>query len=191
MREELTLEARKTVNGLTNYLSSPDLTGSIPKHEIPETLASLEALKAKLLYRLVEPGDTAAKSEIPDKLLSVDEAAGRLSFKRQYLYDLIRRRQFPAVSHGRYVRVREADISAWIEAHHNKVVDGQTYATPTNRRCRVRASADPKEDGAYVSRIRGPRRRSVKLDCAPSSERDQDMGATRPIDAASGSAALL
>ena len=50
-----------------------------------------------------------------ERMLTVPEVASRLTFKPAYVYEL-RLRRLPAVRQGKYVRVRESDLVAWIES---------------------------------------------------------------------------
>src|SRR2546430_678254 len=94
------------------------------------------------------------------RCVPVDEAAERLHLTPQYLYEMIRQRRFPSVRCGKPIRVRESDIPAWIEQHRQGAVDEAKYVTYNTKRDRGGTPAYQKADGAYASRLRGPRRRS-------------------------------
>jgi excisionase family DNA binding protein len=49
-----------------------------------------------------------------DRLLSVPEAAQFLGFANSYVYELIRRGEFPAVRRGKYVRIRRSALLLWV-----------------------------------------------------------------------------
>jgi excisionase family DNA binding protein len=85
----------------------------IPKQEIPGIIGALESIKAKLFLQLCQPIQNAS-SKTPEQLLTVPEAAKRLRLTEQYVYSLIRQRELSAVRQGRYVRLRESDLNAWI-----------------------------------------------------------------------------
>ncbi len=73
------------------------------------TAERLADLDAKITLALA---DQRAVAELPDRLLTVPEAAGRLDVKASYLYDLIRRQQVPSVRVGKFVKVQEATVRA-------------------------------------------------------------------------------
>jgi excisionase family DNA binding protein len=91
-----------------------------PQEDIPEALVQLEAAKTRLLCRLVKPGLAPPRLPEPDQLLTVAEVARRLSFTRQFCYEMIRRGQLVSVRQGKYVRVRLSDLSRWIDEHTEK-----------------------------------------------------------------------
>jgi len=74
---------------------------------------------------------------------------------------------FPAVRQGRYVRVREADLSQWIEAHRKKPLDKQVYTMYSSSHDRQTTSTDQNKDATHTSRIRGPRKRNSEHDSSP------------------------
>lgn len=49
-----------------------------------------------------------------ERLLSVPEAAQFLGFANSYVYELIRRSEFPAVRRGKYVRIRRSALMEWV-----------------------------------------------------------------------------
>ena len=93
---------------LREFESSP-----IPKREIPGIIGALESIKAKLFLQLCQPVQDGT-SKMPEQLLTVPEAAERLRLTKQYVYSLIRQRELSAVRQGRYVRLRESDLNAWM-----------------------------------------------------------------------------
>jgi len=166
------------VNELLAAMSMrPDKINELEPESIPVLMAELAALLNALAARWLSagiPADPRAAGRDEDRLLTVPEAAGRLAFSPNYLYELIRQKQFPSVRAGKYVRVRERDISSWIDEHRVSAVDMPVYSTYNNDNDRRRTAAHPKKDGAYASRIRGPRRRRAELDCAPGAGRNGD-----------------
>jgi excisionase family DNA binding protein len=154
-------------------------------NEIPEALAMLESLRARLFIRLATPrGSTADTNGM--RLLKVEAAAERVSLTPEYLYELIRQGRFPSVKIGKYVLVDPNDIPNWIEAHRNKIIDNQPYVAYASSHDRRRTQTDQKADGTYASRIRGPRRRSGKLDCKAGTERDRDTRTAGEINTTPG-----
>ena len=51
----------------------------------------------------------------------MDEAAVVLGFARSYVYELIRRREFPAVKEGKYVRIRKSALLEWVRHKESRV----------------------------------------------------------------------
>jgi excisionase family DNA binding protein len=84
----------------------------VPQKDIPGIIGALESIKAKLYLQLYQPDQSVAKT--PEQLLTVPEAAKRLRLTEQYIYSLIRQRELSAVRQGRYVRLRESDLNAWM-----------------------------------------------------------------------------
>jgi excisionase family DNA binding protein len=63
----------------------------------------------KLAGRRADDGDG-------ERLLTIPEVADRLRVPKQHAYELARR-ELPAVRFGKYVRVRVADLEAWVKRH--------------------------------------------------------------------------
>jgi len=63
----------------------------------------------------------------PDTLITVYQAAERLSFTTQYVYELIRKGQLQAIRNGKYVRILNSDLDAWIERNREKGIESQLY----------------------------------------------------------------
>jgi excisionase family DNA binding protein len=104
-------------------------TGTVPLETIPEILGELERVRSTLLIRLFAEGmrDTALASKTDpstrsEELVTVNEAAALLNFRRGYLYELIRRREFPAIKSGKCIRIQVRDLQEWIR-HHREGVD--------------------------------------------------------------------
>jgi excisionase family DNA binding protein len=49
-----------------------------------------------------------------DRLLRVEQVADRLACGRRTVYDMINRGELPGVNIGRFVRVRESDLNAFV-----------------------------------------------------------------------------
>ena len=96
------------MDDLKNYLS--ELSRRIPKQDIPQHLALVEEFKARLYYRLAEPGDTATR---PDRLLEVKEAAEKLGQTADWLYRHNHKLPF-IVRLGRNIRFSEQGIEKFI-----------------------------------------------------------------------------
>ena len=62
------------------------------------------------------PQPAVCAAPLPDdRLMSVPEAAQYLGFAKSYVYELIRRGEFPAVQCGKYVRIRRSAMAQWVK----------------------------------------------------------------------------
>jgi len=107
-------------------IENPDKAADLRPEMVPALLAQVAALVTALAARLlpVEPSanhQTAGHSE--DRLITVEEAAERLCFTEQYVYELIRKGQLPCIKQGKYKRISLSDLSAWIDEHREKGLD--------------------------------------------------------------------
>jgi excisionase family DNA binding protein len=132
---------------LPEILADPSKAAKIQVSAIPALMAQLAATQSALAARLIEGAsvvpEIGAVTET-DRAISVEEAAERLSFTKQYLYELIRRGEIPAIKHGKYIRIRENDLSAWMQKHIENPLDKRLYhpyislydrkATPKNKK---------------------------------------------------------
>ena len=73
---------REPTSDLAALLADPARVADLPPEHVPEVLASLEALRARLWARLTHSPAPPAE---PDRLLTVDEAAARLGVTRDWL----------------------------------------------------------------------------------------------------------
>ena len=88
---------------------------AVPASEIPEALGRLEACRAVLLSRLMSP-QPAPATPVSATLLTVAEAAKRLSIPRASMYEKVRRGEVQAVKLGRSIRFRLEDLEGYIDA---------------------------------------------------------------------------
>jgi predicted DNA-binding transcriptional regulator AlpA len=98
---------------LTRVLA--DLETTIPREEIPAAIGALEALKAKLFSRLLDPR-VSVQANGPDKLLEVDVAAEQLGTSADWLYRNAGKLPF-TVRVGRSLRFSEQGIQRYIKTH--------------------------------------------------------------------------
>jgi excisionase family DNA binding protein len=135
-------------------LSNPDIS-AIPREQIPGLLFLLAS-------RLLEMASIPDRdSPMPDRLITVEVAAERLAFTEQYLYGLIRNGKFPAIREGKYYRIRESDLSAWIEEHREKSIDNELYQSYSKRYGRKRTQTDQAVNGTHsAANVRQNRRES-------------------------------
>lgn len=96
-------------------MSTPDLRALVAAAtpaELPQLIGELEAVKAAALARLLAP----ASSPVEDRLLSLPDVAKVLGVPEDRAYDLARQRRLPVVVIGKYKRVRESALRAYIAA---------------------------------------------------------------------------
>ncbi len=53
-----------------------------------------------------------------DEIMTVPEVAKYLKMSKAKLYYLIQRKEIPHIRIGRNVRIRESDLTKWLEKHH-------------------------------------------------------------------------
>src|SRR5881628_177301 len=87
-------------------IERPELVDEFPRTKLPAVMnhaaalqAKAAALKSKIAARLLEEPEQPM-SEQDGWLIRADEAATRLGYRVQYLYQLIRERRFPAHREG-------------------------------------------------------------------------------------------
>jgi excisionase family DNA binding protein len=141
----------------------------IPREQIPPLILML---LAKLLEPVPSP---ATDSSTPYRLITVDTAAERLAFTPQYLYDLIRKHQFPAIREGKYLRIRESDLSVWIDNHQEKALDSELYQSYSKQYGRQRTKTNQKLNGTYPGANGRKNRREGKHNCTLGTGRVDDI----------------
>ena len=98
-------------------LARPERAAEIALENIPAILGRLEQAQAALWTRIFTAGSARPDSQAAparEELLTVPEVAKRLRFTRAYLYEAVRRGDLDAVRKGKYVRIRQADLDAWL-----------------------------------------------------------------------------
>ena len=111
---------------LARVLAEPHRIAEIPGADIPDLLGHLEQLRATLWARMIrEPAAPVRDlaSDAGDEVLTVPEVARELRFTRAYVYEAVRRGDLHALRKGRYVRVRRAELRAWLEGRLPKGLD--------------------------------------------------------------------
>ena len=119
---------------LAQLLTALGQTATVQLEAIPEVLGELERVRSTLLVRMIAEAirdtalgsktDSSARSE---ELVTVTEAAVLLNFRRGYLYELIRRRQFPVIKSGKCIRIQVCDLQEWVRQHRDEGVDAKVY----------------------------------------------------------------
>jgi excisionase family DNA binding protein len=113
---------------LIDLLGHPERTAQIKVEAVPALLGELEAIHVRLLARLLTPrGDRSEdqSEQVPGTLLSVQDVATHLKLTPGRVYELVRR-DLPTVRIGKFIRVRPADLQAWLEEHRIKRLDIRT-----------------------------------------------------------------
>lgn len=80
-----------------------------PREEIPALVGILAAAHAEALARLMSAPSASVAGNV--ELLTVQDAAERLTVKPSHVYDQIRRGELPSVRVGKYVRVPAAALA--------------------------------------------------------------------------------
>lgn len=104
---------------LAQVLAAPDLVAGLEDVDVPQLLGALEKLRASLWARMLRAptSSLAPAPDAADQVLTVADVASELQFTRAYVYEAVRRGDLPAIRKGRYVRVRRADLRAWLDGH--------------------------------------------------------------------------
>jgi excisionase family DNA binding protein len=156
----------------------PNTLAQVPPEEIPAMMAQLAAIQSALAVRLHESTNSLSESaptSEPDRAITVEEAADRLTFTAQYVYELIKRGQLPAIRTGKYVRIRECDLSAWMTTHIENPLDNKLYKWYSSNHERTRLRKHPKEVGTNTGSAGPPNRRVIEHRGAVGAGRVEDI----------------
>lgn len=104
---------------LAALLADPNDAAAVPAEAVPEVLCRLAALQTVLAARLASAARTGGTSDAPDSLLTISEAAERLSVSKDWLYRRSRRLPF-AVRVGRHVRFSARGIERYIRQREDR-----------------------------------------------------------------------
>jgi len=169
VREAPTLPSLQAVDALATEL-------------LPAFIGNAEALKARALARLVGSPVSDGHAEPDGGFLTVPEVATRLSLTDQYVYEMIRTGDLPAIEIGpkKYKRVALADLRAWAAS---KKVDQPSYAAYSWPSERLRSATTAQATRANSTRTRGPRRRGTEQRGEVGTRRDRDQGVSGTPDA--------
>jgi len=128
------------VKDVTEFLAeisgNLDQVRELPLENVPAVMALFSAAQMTLAVRMLKTPNVPSEAAVVSKTdcaISVEEAAARLSFTKQYLYELIRRGEIPAIRHGKYVRILESDLAAWMKKHTENPLEGNrqtAYCSP-------------------------------------------------------------
>ena len=123
---------------LRDLLEAPERVTSTQPDALASVLGELVILLARLMVQANSKAlntQPATNQDGPESLLTVREAAAVLNLQPRYIYELVRRRELPAIRVGKYVRVRRTDLHDWLERHREEGVDAKIHrglgSTPT------------------------------------------------------------
>ena len=109
---------------LAMVLADPKRAADLRAEDIPAVLGALEQVRAALWARMLRaPTPVARDPDGSEQLLTVAEIATELRFTLSYVYDAVRRGQLSAVRKGKYVRIRRADLKAWLDGFSSRGLD--------------------------------------------------------------------
>jgi excisionase family DNA binding protein len=156
---------------------------AVAPDKIPSILAQLAAVQNALVARLLsgenynhhQPG-----GHEEDRLIIVAEAAKRLGFTPQYLYEMLRKGQFPCIRQGKYVRVRLSDLSAWIDEHREKGLDKQLCHWHSISNGTKRTATNKKKTRAHPSSNGRQNRHNLKRFGTAGTRRAENLGTDIP-----------
>lgn len=162
---------------LAHFVANPARVAELGAEDVPALLGALEQLRAALWARLVRvpaPVDRDRNSAVGEQVLTVAEVAAELKFTRGYVYDAIRRGQLSAVHTGKYVRIRRAALTAWLDGRPAITLDG--HGVPSdNVRSTGQRQARPVSRGSHPS----PPGRG-EMTKSPAARRRETLAATEP-----------
>ncbi len=164
---------------LDELARNPELAAQLPREALRalyRQAARAEAdLRARLLAGLGE--GAAAGADTGEQLLKLPEVAAVLAVPVSEAYALARRGQLPTVRIGpKYVRVRRADLEAWVRARRDAPLDPWYSGARGDDRRSV-----PAAQAAARPHAGGPRRPTGRL-----RERRGAVGTGRAADLGAG-----
>jgi len=101
---------------LSALVRDPASISRVSRDSVPELLATLESVRARLWLRLSEPSRPERQgrpSPVPDRLLEAEEAARVMGVKKRWLYEHADELPF-TVRVGRLVRFSEQRLYKWM-----------------------------------------------------------------------------
>ena len=111
---------------LALVVADPGRIADLRADDVPALLGALERVRTALWAQMVRvPTPTVREPDAGDGLLTVPEVARELRFTRSYLYEAVRRGDLAAVRKGKYVRIRRADLRAWLDGYSPRRLDAQ------------------------------------------------------------------
>jgi excisionase family DNA binding protein len=166
---------------LAELAAEPARVDELAPEQARALLVQLAALQAPLLARTLATGNHTAAAPAPERLLTVPEAAERLSIPRSYLYELIRLGRVEACKVGpKYVRLHPATVAA-IQREGLDTALSQPYSDVRDRQ--GAPDVAPQADAGRIRRATGRARQHAG---ALRARRASDPGASGPARVVSG-----
>lgn len=104
-----------TSSFLAEVVADPHRLDELPREELPDLLANLERLRAKVWARLSAPPEDASSGGKPDRLLDVGAVAEILDVAPRYVYDHADDWPFTRRISPRKLRFSEQRLYRWLE----------------------------------------------------------------------------
>ena len=147
--------------------ADPRRIADLQADDVPALLAALVQLRASLwahMLRAPAPAVREPSIDAGDELLTVPEVAAELRFTRSYVYEAVRRGDLAAVRKGKYVRVRRADLRAWLDGNAPRGLDARAATPDSSRHAPTRSG--PTSPSSRIARVS----RRVHVHAAPARE---------------------
>ncbi len=175
---------------LFKVLQDPARVAAIPEQEIPALLLQVAGLLTALSTRTACAGksndDAEASADSDDRLFTIPQVAGRLSVPKGRVYEMGRRGEIPTIRFGKYVRVRVADLQAWVAQHREKSLDTLKYVTYSSGHDGRRDAAASSAARTHAGRAGRADRRQTQQRSPVGARGDADSGACSTTPPASG-----
>jgi excisionase family DNA binding protein len=139
-------DAGRTLDDLLNDEAGASRVGRAAAIRLLSEVAQRQTRLAQLqaLLLLAAAGAQSAERE-EDRLLTMDEVAARLQVPVAHAREMGRRHELPTVHVGRYVRVRESSLRAWLKQREEALdaAPGRAYHPRPKRAERASAQVVP------------------------------------------------
>ena len=146
---------------LADVLERPELVATLALEALAALYGPVARLEADLRAALLSSRPHAPagpEAAVSDRLLTIPAVAGVLGVPEDYTYGLARRHQIPAVRFGKYVRVRESALNAWVRDHEPELLD-RAGSVPHGRPHGLGSAVKPKGIGPRAGTVRRASRR--------------------------------
>jgi len=155
---------------------------SAPVEDLPRLAGVLAEAQARLALRLAAPPTSSGNGQAggEDRLLTLPEVAEILGIPEEHAREMGRRGELVVIRVGRYVRVRRAALSRWIELREKKALDTGHTGRIVKLHERSGAAKDPPAAEAQAGRPRREHRRRGEHRRAVGTVGDAHHGADEP-----------
>ena len=162
----------RSLPALADLILDSHRFADIPRDAIPEILGQLARVEALLRLRLTEPN--APPAAVPeDRWLTAGEVADRTGFKPPYVLELCRRGVLSSARQGKYVRIPESGLRAWLRTRTHALDQAGSVTLPSAHDT-GRGSSRPQGARPVTVEIRRAARR------APRNGQEVGDGGSRP-----------